>query len=80
MPIGPRRRASDASVCAEVLDHALVPRFVVAAAADRADVESLGLQRLQQRQIVQLGVVRQRHDAAAPVGLERVTTSSGISV
>ena len=79
MPIGPRSRASAASVSLEVLDHALVPRLVVAAAADRADVEGLGLQRLQQRQVVQLGIVRQATTQLRRSGLNAVTTSSGMS-
>ena len=43
---------------------------VVAPRSDRANIESIRLERLQQRQVVELGVMRERHHAAAPVGLE----------
>ncbi len=46
----------------------LAAQLAVAARADRADIEGLGLQRLEQRQVVELGVVRDGHDGGARVG------------
>ena len=54
----------------EVLDHPAASGFGVATRADGADIERVTLQRLKQRQVVQLGVVRERDDATAAVGLE----------
>ena len=45
-------------------------RVAVAAAADRADIKRRRLERLEQGQVVELGVVRQRDHNAAPVGRE----------
>ena len=52
----------------EVFDHALLARLVVAPRPDRTNVEGIGFQRLQQRHIVELGVVGERHHAGAAVG------------
>ena len=49
-----------------------MPGFIVAPRADGADVKSLGVQRLEQGQVIELGVVRERNHAAAAVGLEGV--------
>ena len=53
-----------------MLDHPLVTGLVVAPAADRADIERIRLDRFQQGQVVELGIVRQGHHASAPVGFE----------
>ena len=51
-----------------MFDHALLARLVIAPRPNRADVEGIGFQRLQQRHIVELRVMGERHHAGAAVG------------
>ena len=67
-PTGPCRRASSASVRSKCSASRFLRAGLVARRAERADVEGVGTQRLQQRHVVELGVVRQRDDGRVRVG------------
>ena len=51
----------------EVLDHALSARLVVTARTNGANIKGLGLQGLEQGQVIELGVVCQSHHTGPPV-------------
>jgi hypothetical protein len=79
-PTGPRRRAHFGSADVELAPAAAARRHpvVVAPRAQRADVEGRRLQRLHQRQVVELGVVRHGHHRAVASRFMAMTRSSGI--
>ena len=66
-PHGPWIRASFSSLDAG-LEQALAATLLVAARAERADVEGLGLERCDQRRLVELVVVREHDDRGLVVG------------
>jgi hypothetical protein len=80
IPTGPRRRASLVGAEAKVLAQALPAPGVVAARAERANVEGRRFQCFEQGQIVKLRIVRQGDDGQMRVGRHRLDDIVGHAV
>ena len=69
-PIGAWMRAMSASLQARGFEplHALGMRLL---GAERADIETIALERMQQRRIVDLGIMRERDEGRVMIDIER---------